>query len=198
MPPKRRHSHKSTIPEEDSPAAAKRARAGPTRQAPKRGGGTDSGSATTSVLSPAGRAQEPKVSAELSTSHEQVSAKDHRSPHHVCSSHAIAILADSIDLDDYKTQLYYFWGHIFLLVRNLKTTERQEIFQATLPEFAQGGSGDIRGKLETEFDMCYRQFQKHFIKVVEVYGQRWLKSSACQKYLEIELHARYFYPPNFL
>lgn len=214
MPPKRRQSQKSPLPGEELPPGAKRARGGHSRRTPKHSDlesmqitappsvtpdvlplGQKSSLALSSSQQPLSTQQTSGLSSQQPIGSEQLSSSEHlsgntnRGSQLVCSSHAISILADSIDFDDYKTQLYYFWGHIFLLVRNLKTKERREIFEATLPEFAQGG--EERSRLETEFDACYRLFQKQFIKAVETYGHRWLNSPACQKFCELEIYARY-------
>ena len=145
---------------------------------------------TASTLPPTEAEQIPKQPSR----HPVISAETHRGVQLVCSSSTIAILADTIDIDDYKAQLHYFWGNIFLLVWNLKTKERQELFQDTVPDFVR--DEDTKRRLEMEFDNCYRLFQTHFIGVVEAYGQRWKKSLAYQKFVEVDLHARYSLP-NF-
>ena len=86
------------------------------------------------------------------TSQSYLSLNPYRSAQIVCSTDAIAILANVIEFNDYKTLLYYFWAHIFVLVCNLKTKDGKDIFEATLPEFVHGG--EMKGKLETEFDIA--------------------------------------------
>lgn len=189
MPPKRRFSQKSSLPEEEeSPAAAKQVRPAPLRHTP-RGSEQEPPIPIVTTLPPTEAEQVRKQP----SSHPAISSGTYRGVVLVCSSSTIALLADTIDFGDYKTQLRYFWGHVFLLVRNLKTKERQEIFEATLPDFAR--NEEYKRRLETEFGNCYRLFQAQFIRVVEIYGQRWLKSPAHQKFLEVDLHARYSLPP---
>ena len=151
MPPKRKNSQKSPSTEKDFPAMAKGTRgSGNLRRTLRLSDhestqitappsvtpdilplGQSSSQPLTSSQQPLGSQQLPGLSSEqlftadqTSMSYERFSGNTHRGPQLVCSSHAIAILADSIDFDDYKTQLYYFCGHIFLHVRNLKTQER--------------------------------------------------------------------------
>lgn len=117
-----------------------------------------------------------------------ISVASYRDRLSICSYESLALLEDAIDFDDYKVRLRYFWAYIFVIVRNLKSKERQDIFSATVPLFVQ--KGDMRIKLEMEFDSCYRTFQTHFIKQVEKYGRRWITSEACIKFREAEALSR--------
>ena len=166
MPPKKRPQ--AFTPDSPSPAAAaaKKPRTSSAKTPRKN-----------KALKEAERAQETHVSVNAFRALEYIGCED-----------AVPILRDSIDIDDYNQRLFYFWAHIFVVVRNLKSKERDAIFKKTVPDFA--ADYEQRGQLLDLFEDVYLSFQKQFIGKICYYGRMWIDSRACQEFLTVDKHAR--------
>ena len=104
------------------------------------------------------------------------------------------MLKGAIDFEDYKSCLPYFFGRIFLVVRDLRQKEREEICEKTMPEFVRlSRSATATADCEEAFEEVYRLTQFHFISRIIKYGRQWIKSKAGKEFISKSLLAKYYY-----
>ena len=101
---------------------------------------------------------------------------------------SVPILRDSIDINHYRQRRFYFWGHIFVIVCNLKLKEHNVLFMKTVPDSA--ADYEQRGQLLDIFENVYLSLQKQFIGKICCYCRMWIDSHTCQEFLTVDQHAR--------
>ena len=101
----------------------------------------------------------------------------------------LALLSGALDYDDYKLRLPYFFGRIFVVVRELKLKERQAMCHQIMPQFAQSAE-PVMTKVEESFEEAYRSVRLHFIAKIVQYGRQWIKSDAGVELINKFLTAR--------